>query len=52
MKKCALFFPLPLVALRDIQMAEGVETKKQLKFLLSKQCNEVQGYYFSKPITA
>lgn len=27
-----------------------METHKQLKFLRDRQCNEVQGYYFSKAI--
>jgi len=31
-------------------VAEGVETKEQLDFLKKNQCDEVQGYYFSKPI--
>ncbi|MDE3022342.1 MAG: EAL domain-containing protein [Pseudomonadota bacterium] len=33
-------------------IAEGVETASQLNFLRLKGCNEVQGYYFSKPLTA
>lgn len=31
-------------------LAEGVETAEQLQFLLDKQCDYVQGYYFSKPL--
>ena len=31
-------------------LAEGVETQKQLEFLESKRCGEVQGFYFSKPL--
>jgi diguanylate cyclase (GGDEF)-like protein len=30
--------------------AEGVETAAQLAFLVSNSCNEVQGYYFSRPL--
>lgn len=33
-------------------IAEGVETAGQLAFLRLQGCNEVQGYYFSKPLTA
>ena len=31
-------------------IAEGVETEEQLEWLLHHQCDEGQGYYFSKPI--
>lgn len=31
-------------------LAEGVETEKQLEFLKSKGCDEIQGYLYSKPI--
>jgi len=31
-------------------VAEGVETKEQEKFLQEQICDEMQGFYFSKPI--
>ncbi len=33
-------------------IAEGVETEEQMAFLRDHQCDEIQGYFFSKPITA
>lgn len=38
--------------LNMITIAEGVETAEQLAFLRENGCNEVQGYYFSKPLPA
>ncbi len=31
-------------------IAEGVETKQELDFLRKLACDEIQGYYFSKPL--
>lgn len=33
-------------------VAEGVETQEQLAFLAGLDCNEYQGYYFSRPVPA
>lgn len=33
-------------------LAEGVETKEQLKFLRENGCDMIQGYYFSPAVTA
>jgi EAL domain-containing protein (putative c-di-GMP-specific phosphodiesterase class I) len=32
--------------------AEGVETMEQLNFLTDKECDDIQGYYFYKPMPA
>ncbi|WUR15196.1 EAL domain-containing protein [[Empedobacter] haloabium] len=33
-------------------IAEGVETAEQLDFLRAHECDQVQGYYFSRPVPA
>jgi diguanylate cyclase (GGDEF)-like protein len=33
-------------------IAEGVETEQQLMFLRDNDCDEMQGYHFSKPVSA
>ncbi|MCW8407826.1 EAL domain-containing protein [Legionella sp. PATHC035] len=33
-------------------IAEGVESKRQLDFLKKQHCDEVQGFFFSKPLTS
>ncbi|RMF70218.1 MAG: EAL domain-containing protein [Calditrichaeota bacterium] len=33
-------------------VAEGVETRKQLDYLRRLQCDEIQGFYFSRPVPA
>ncbi len=38
--------------LRLTVIAEGVETEAQMSFLRAHQCDEIQGYYFSKPLLA
>jgi len=32
-------------------IAEGTETVEQVNFMLENGCNQIQGYYFSKPIS-
>jgi len=33
-------------------IAEGVESEEQLEFLSRHGCNEIQGFYFSRPVEA
>ncbi|MDP3844715.1 MAG: EAL domain-containing protein [Oxalobacteraceae bacterium] len=39
-------------SLRINVIAEGVETAAQLAYLRRNQCDEMQGYYFSRPVPA
>jgi EAL domain-containing protein (putative c-di-GMP-specific phosphodiesterase class I) len=39
-------------ALRVAVTAEGVETKEQADFLRNIGCDEIQGYYYSRPLSA
>jgi diguanylate cyclase (GGDEF)-like protein/PAS domain S-box-containing protein len=39
-------------SLKQRVIAEGVETRAQLKFLQLHGCSEGQGYYFSRPVAA
>jgi diguanylate cyclase (GGDEF)-like protein/PAS domain S-box-containing protein len=32
-------------------IAEGVETEAQMSFLEARRCDQIQGFYFSKPLT-
>jgi len=44
---------LAMVHALDLRMiAEGVENEEQLSFLLEHHCDEIQGYYFSQPLSA
>jgi EAL domain-containing protein (putative c-di-GMP-specific phosphodiesterase class I)/FixJ family two-component response regulator len=33
-------------------LAEGVENESQLALLVASQCDQIQGYYFSRPVSA
>src|SRR5690606_30938031 len=39
-------------SLRMRVVAEGVELEEQVDFLRSRGCDELQGYYFSRPLVA
>ena len=39
-------------SLKHRVIAEGVETSEQYAYLLDQQCDEGQGYYFSRPVAA
>ncbi len=33
-------------------IAEGVESQEQYDFLMNRECDEIQGYYYSRPLSA
>jgi diguanylate cyclase (GGDEF)-like protein len=39
-------------SLKQEVVAEGVETQAQLEFLRQRQCDQMQGFLFSKPVSA
>ena len=39
-------------SLRLRVVAEGVETREELDFLRANHCDEAQGFYFSRPLSA
>jgi len=39
-------------SLRLKVIAEGVETQDQVRFLRERACDEIQGFYYSRPVTA
>ena len=39
-------------ALGQQVIAEGVETQEQMDFLRENHCHEIQGYLYSKPLSA
>ena len=32
-------------------VAEGVETREQLDFLIQDNCDQIQGYFYSPPVS-
>ena len=53
--KARAYVPAILAMSKELNIktvAEGVETKAQLKMLRNKGCDTMQGFYFSKPVKA
>lgn len=47
-----IFILLAIISLADIYLiAEGIETKEQLDFLIKHHCQQGQGFYLSLPLT-
>ena len=38
--------------LGKVVLAEGVETEEQMQYLRRNECDEMQGYFFSRPLPA
>jgi len=39
-------------ALKIKVIAEGIETREQMQYLVQRKCDLLQGYYFARPVTA
>ena len=53
-KKNSLIANLVISLAKDLQLeitAEGVETKEQADYISSVGCDEIQGFFYSKPLS-
>jgi EAL domain-containing protein (putative c-di-GMP-specific phosphodiesterase class I) len=42
---------IKLASSLDVEVvAEGVETREQIEFLVKNRCNVIQGYFYSRPL--